>query len=166
MKSIRWPFAALVIFYILFAGFLLWTMPLFPERVASHFGAGGKVDGWMARSAYSHFIWRFGTIIAIAPCIFQGIRWIPDRWITRSSEEPLEEQREKLNHFLYYLVWMACLCLLAVGGAHYLTLVANRQTPPCLDGPGLGIWVAGFLLGMVVLMVKMIIPFLKTTSGR
>lgn len=161
MMSTRAPFVSLIALYVLFGGFLVESLPLFPVRMASHFGSGGVADGWMSRLTFAQSLWKAGTLIALAVCLFQCVRWIPSKWITHSSEEELNQQRKNLDHFLYWMVWMACLGLVALSGINYLTLLANRQNPPVLPHLGLGIWISSLLVGVVGILVKIIIPFLK-----
>jgi hypothetical protein len=52
MKTSRIPLIVFVLCCLGYLGFLTWTAPLLPERLASHFGASGQADGWMPHSFY------------------------------------------------------------------------------------------------------------------
>jgi uncharacterized membrane protein len=41
--------------------------PHLPDRVASHFGAGGVPDGWMSKAAFAAFSLVFPIAIAVLP---------------------------------------------------------------------------------------------------
>ena len=59
------------------AGFLAFTSQFLPEMVASHFGAGGRVNAYMTRSAY---LWMMTILIVGVPSIMLlAFSWLPRR---------------------------------------------------------------------------------------
>ena len=65
MRALRTPAVLLI---LLISGFLLFvnqTASMLPERLATHFGAGGQPNGWMSRSGYTTFISLFGVALPL-----------------------------------------------------------------------------------------------------
>ncbi len=152
-----------ILFIVLYAGFLLYvgqTVPLLPERVATHFGMNGEPNGWMGRPGYSHFIRIFGlTLPAFTVAVGFLIRFLPawtvnipnrDYWLAPAHRP------ETYSALLGFCFWLACLEVGLVGGMHYLTLVANRSAPVHLPSSGLvavlGLFIVGLLLCVIALV--------------
>ena len=59
---VRTLYAAVVAAYV---GALAWAMTQLPARIASHFGADGRADGWSTRSGYLAFGVGVGLLVIV-----------------------------------------------------------------------------------------------------
>jgi hypothetical protein len=134
-----------------------------PAMVASHFGAGGNVNGTMARDEYlrlmlalavlvpAAIVLSFAWLPRVAPCLVN----LPNRrmWLMPSHRD-------------------ATLATLAVRGAvgailvttficvaHMLVVRANQATPAQLDSTALGVVVGAFMLAMAAWVVELLLRF-------
>ncbi len=141
------------------AGFMAWSYPQLPERMASHFDADGRVNGWMARSQYLLLLCGMAAFLTAVFCLvaqlakrFPALVKIPNRdyWFAP------ERRTETADLLLGQMLWLAVLSMLFFAGLHALTLRANLARQPALpSGALLGLvivffialltWVAGFL---------------------
>jgi len=96
-------FLILLVIILAAAGVSLWAYPKLPERMASHWGPGGQVDGWMNKSVCA---WLMPGIIAFEGLLFFLILQI----------DPLRKNFEKF--FTYYagFIIIVNLFLLVVHG--------------------------------------------------
>lgn len=84
-----------------------------PERIATHFQFGGQADGWLGRRTYLVVMALVGPGLSILwPLISLALRNTPADFMGRR------------------LVWVGCLLLGFVFGAHCHTVQANRRVPP------------------------------------
>jgi len=114
------------------------TYSLLPERLATHFGASGRPDGWMPRSHYLTSIPGVGLLVAAGlVALFYVLRFLPvsllniphrDYWLT---PERLPRVWESL---LVVGLRLAALELVFFLGIHFLTLYANTHPPVHLPG--------------------------------
>jgi len=111
----------------------LWCVRLLPARVATHFGLGGQVDGWMSRKGFALFGILFPLGLAAFLVALGG---------QTGSSGP---GREGMEHLAAGLVlFFSCISW---------TLVrSNRRTPPQCDYPSL-------FLGLAVLLVFLLLFF-------
>jgi uncharacterized membrane protein len=154
-----WGLVALV-----FAGlvFVAATAGSLPERVATHFAAGGAANGWMTRGGYTVFALALTAglplsvflAVGVMPARFERFTNLPHRdyWLA-------PRQRERTIAWLRGFgarLGMA-FALLAVG-LHAAILEANARTPPRLNEPvfiaGLVMFVALVAAAVIVLQVK------------
>src|SRR3954468_21478203 len=79
MKSRPTPALILGLLYLCFLGYLISSAPQLPDRVATHFGAGGEPDGWMSRSSHLLFMGVFGLAFPLFVVgLFFILRFLPD----------------------------------------------------------------------------------------
>jgi hypothetical protein len=123
-----------------------------PERVASHFDAHGKADGWMPRAAEVRAILRLvlGTpLVVVALCY--AIRFLPSRFLNVPHEAywraPENYPRACAIVFRGSL-WIGALMALWAAALHALIVAANRQMPPALDNRGIALLTAVFVAGL------------------
>ncbi len=166
MKKNAVPIAVLG---LLCAGYLIFiagSASLLPERVATHFGVGGEANGWMSRSGALAF---FGGLGVGLPLFFTVLSLmtglVPARFVNLPHREywlSPERRAQTRAYISRQMIWMSCLMVLFLAGIHYLTILANRATPPHLP---MGLFLAltgGFLSGVVVWSIVFIRHFLKT----
>jgi uncharacterized membrane protein len=159
MKSRLIPTVLLVLLLIGYWAYVFGSAPLLPERVATHFGASGRPDGWMSRSGYLNFIAQMGVGL---PLFIVGLifltRFVPaslvnmpnkEFWLASGRRE--EAQRVLLDRSL----WLACLMVVFFGSLHYITIVANRSQPVRLPSqlffPVLLVFLAGVIVWVIAL---------------
>ncbi len=161
MKSLRTP---TIVLLALWAAFVVWvngSAGRLPATVASHFNAAGTPDGWMSRQGYLSFVQIFGLCLPLAiVAVFVLCIFLPD-WMVNLPNKQFwlgVGQRHKTRRFIVRRsLWLGCLALLLVAGAHGLTLLANESQPvqlpmrlfwPLLGGfvAAVGAWLVAFLI--------------------
>ena len=149
------PKAALVTLLLLYgilAASVAATYRTLPDRVASHFSAGGRPDAWMSRPANAAFTLGGAALVA-ALCAgpLYLTRFLPDSTINipnRAYWLAPERREEAYRRMLAFGLWLAALSVGLFIGLQLLTVRANRLQPvrlPITDGLGL---MAAFLLGV------------------
>ena len=164
-SNTRAPLALAAVLYLVLFAVLFGTVERLPDPVASHFGGGGVPDGWMGRSSYLTFtvglaVFLPGLVIALC----YALRYMPDSTINVPNREYwlAPERRAQTNaHFFRQSLWFACLAIAFVIGIHFTVVEANTQLPPRLSMPLLLVTAGGFLIGMVLWILKLLWPFLK-----
>ena len=148
------------------AAFIIATTGSLPERVASHFGAGGAANGFMPQSGYRQFMLVFAVGVPLAvvllisglPRLFPGLVNIPNRdyWLA-------PDQREASLDFLVRHGYLfGCLLVIFICVVHGLVLLANTHSPPRLaNGPFIGALLVflvamGFWIGALVLRFRQV----------
>ncbi|HEX4885934.1 MAG TPA: DUF1648 domain-containing protein [Casimicrobiaceae bacterium] len=145
-----WLLAALVLCGL---AFVAATAGALPPRVATHFGAGGMANGWMAREGYVAFALLLQLVLPVM--LFLGVGWLPGR-LGRFTNLPHREywlappQRPVTLGWLRGLgATMGCAMALLASGLHAAILDANARTPPRLDEP---LFLAGLVAFGVVIV--------------
>lgn len=141
------PFVVLLLILAGAAVFQVLVSAGLPPVVASHFGAGGNADGFMAREAYVRLMLLFtvGLPLLIAGALGLG-RFLPVAWINLPhrdywlAPERIEQTRRYLaRHGTVFAAFLAVfLCFV-----NWLVVEANRAQPARLDEPP-------FIAGLVV----------------
>lgn len=117
--------------------FVLWSGSALPPVVASHFGAAGTANGFMARSAYLTFFLAvaLGTtfVLALVPLLLgllpPGLINLPNRSYWLAPERRAATLRFVRNHSQ----WLATLLLVFLCFVHWLVVEANTLRPPRLS---------------------------------
>lgn len=162
MKSIRTPAIVLVLLYLGFVGYLVFSASQLPDRVASHFNARGRPDDWMSRADYLRFMAIFGFVF---PAFIVGItslfRLFPqglnlphrDYWLA-------PERRTDTYAYLHRVgLWFACLCLCFVIGLHFLTIQANQAPNAHLSNSRIFGLAGGLIAGQTMIVLSMVLHF-------
>lgn len=146
MKSSRSAFIILAILWGAFAGYVWFTAPQLPERVATHFGAGGEPNGWMTRAGHVQFTLLFGMLVPLFVLgIFATMRHFGDRWMNIPHKDYwlAPERRQETFDFIQRLgSWFAGLFIVFLAGIHHSILAANARTPAALPVSNV-VWIAG-----------------------
>jgi serine/threonine-protein kinase len=163
MKTSRTAFVILVVLWAAFAACVWLTAPQLPDRVATHFGAGGEPNGWMTRTGHVQFTLLFGLLVpAFVIGIFATMRYFGDGWINVPHKDYwlAPERREQTFAFMARQgFWFAGLFIAFLTGIHYSILAANARTPVSLPASDV-VWIAGgFLVASVIWVVKLIARF-------
>lgn len=163
MKTLR---LSNLLYGLLAAAFVLSlaiTAPSLPPRVASHFDAAGRANGWMNRSSYIPFMLLFGLgLPAGMSAVFLLIRFLPDGMINLPNKDHClaPEERSRTHDYLRrHSSWLGCLSLVLMTGLHLLTVQANRQTNPRLSNPALLALTVFFAAGVLLWSLALILRF-------
>ncbi len=136
---------------------LLATTGALPDRIPTHFGAGGVPNAWMTRGGYTTFMLAFTVGLPVLMVAAIGVlpRFAPrlvslpnrDHWLA-------PERRDDSLAFLgRHACGLGCLMVLLAMGVHGLIVRASRATPPRLE-EGLLLWMlAAFLVALVVWII-------------
>jgi uncharacterized membrane protein len=153
----RFALCVLVASVLAAAWYIDATVGMLPERVATHFGGGGRPNGWMTRDGYRVFMLWFVTLLPLfmalmaggMPRLFPNATNIPDRhyWMA-------PQRRDQALRFLAaHACWLGCLMVVFVLGTHVLLLQANRSTPVRLPEQPFFMLLGGFALALLVWIV-------------
>jgi uncharacterized membrane protein len=151
-----WLFAAL---YVAFLALVVSSDGRLPERLATHFDAAGRANGWSTREEWRGFSLLLGTALPLgAVGLFWVIRAFPvwtfnlpnrDYWLAA------KRRRATFAWFLRRGWWLGCLELFFFLGIQWIVVRANAVSPPTLaNGPMFavaGLFLAGLLLWVVQL---------------
>ncbi len=137
MTNINRPWFIFGCLLILATIFILFTSQALPERLASHFTASGRPNGFMPRSGYVLFMLGFGVGLPLMMTILQAftIRNSPNRInLPNRAYWLAPERREETIAFLVnHMVWFGSLLVIFLCFVHWLVVVANSVQPPHLS---------------------------------
>ncbi len=151
------------------AASLVWAERVLPAKVASHFGADGKPDGWMSRESY---VQAMGLIGFVAPAFLLGIGWsmrvVPGDMMNLPRREYWlsPARRHETNQYMArQFGWLACLSLALIVALNWLTIDANRASPPRISD---GVWVllVVFLASVAIWIVRLVWHFNRVPADR
>lgn len=151
MPLLRVAYVGIIAAYL---AVLAWAMTQLPDRVASHFDAAGRVDGWSSRPGYLAFGLGIGVfVLAGLPLLTRlllrgsgaGIN-VPhkDYWLDPAHPERRAEFARRFTDDMLVFTGATVLLLTFM---HVESVWANRQDPP-QSGPGM--WVA---LGVYLVVI-------------
>jgi uncharacterized membrane protein len=139
------------------------TSVALPERVASHFGAGGAANGWMSREGYLVFIVlvTVGAPVAIVllagvlPRIAASIVTLPHRdyWLAPARREAT------LDFMLAHACRFGMLLVALLAGVHWLVAEANAAPGARLDERMMGVLLVAFAGALVVWLASFALRF-------
>ena len=134
----RLSFVIFVLLLIAAAAFIVNTSGQLPDRVASHFGSGGRANGWMSRDFYTWFMLGFGVLLPFV--IVAAITLLP-RLAARTADlsprgrpERIVRRDAAIASIVRHAPWLGVLICAFVAGLHYAILDANATVPPRLSG--------------------------------
>jgi uncharacterized membrane protein len=163
MKQSGPPAIILSLLCLGFLGFLAWSTPQLPERVATHFGLNGTPNGWMTRSSAIVFMGGFGLGLPLFMVVLSwAARFLPVSTFNIPNREYwLAPERRDATYafFSRYLLWLACLVVCFMAGLHWLTIQANNSNPVRMPNDLFLTILGGFLVGMAVWIVNFLRHF-------
>jgi hypothetical protein len=167
VRGIGTPAFVLFALMLFGAASLVWAERVLPERVASHFGADGKPDGWMSRE---RSVQAMGIIGFVMPLGLVGIglsmRVMPSDLINvpRRDYWLSPEHRGETDVYLArQFTWMACLVMALFIAINWLTIEANRQAPPRLSNAVWALLVV-FLASVTLWIARLVWHFSRPPS--
>lgn len=137
--------------------------PLMPEKMATHFGAGGEANGWMGRDEFLLFFCGLcAFLMAMMLLMPKLIGLFPDSMINMPNKEYwLAPERRASSMALIgaHMAWLAVLVLGLMMAILHLTFQANLMPKPRLEGAAIGFAMGGFILCMLLWLVAFIRAF-------
>lgn len=134
-----------------------------PDRVPTHFGAGGVPNGWMTRGGYTTFMLAFTVGLPVLMVAAIGVlpRFAPrlvnlpnrDHWLAP------ERRGDSLAFLGRHACLLGCLMVLLAMGVHWLIVRASRTSPPRLEEGPLLWMLAVFLVALVAWIVAIVRRF-------
>ena len=161
--------APILLWLLLIAGvaIVLGTSSSLPTTVATHFGAGGRANGWMSRIGYQVFY--SSLMIGMTFAVHAAFSWLPrskPHLINiRNRDYWFAEPRREATIAALRLFGVA-LALALVGlfvSIHFLVLEAHAHTRPRLDERMMFVLMGGFVAVVIALVVLLNVRF---RSGR
>jgi uncharacterized membrane protein len=136
--------------------------PLLPERIASHFDAGGRVNGWSSKTDF--FALNLAFVVGMA-LLFGGLTaWlvrIPNAWINLPHKDywlAPERRAATLATLQQQMEWLAAATVALLVGITQLTIQANldggRAWPQDIFWLLFGGYLFVFMAWLVVLLRK------------
>ena len=153
------PIIVFVLLCLGLAGTAAYYLPVLPERLATHFDAAGRANGW---SDHAGFVESVVALILIMAAIFFGgglIGRIPDRLINLPNKTYwlAQERREQALAFLRdWLRWFVVLTLAMLTLVIGMALRANLAEPPQLSG-----YTTWLIAAYVVLTLAMLLTIFR-----
>ena len=115
---------------VLLAGFQMWhALPLLPDRVAAHFNAQGKADGFAPKE---EFVRAQAVVFALMAAVFfllpKLLRYLPVSMINLPNKDywfAPERREETLNALEDWMAWFGVLTVALILGLTQLAIRAN-----------------------------------------
>ena len=166
MKKNTVPLVVLGLLCAAYLTFIAHSASSLPERVATHFGSNGEANGWMNRSSALVFMAELGIglplffvvlafLVGLIPARFANLPH-RDYWLSP------ERRAQTCAYISNRMIWMACLMVLFLAGIYYLTIQANRATPPHLPMDLFLVFLGCFLADVLIWSLVFIRHFAKT----
>jgi len=142
--------------------------PQMPQRMASHFAADGRVNGWQSRDAFFVLMLLVTSTSAIVG--FLAPRQIAARSNARINLPHRDywlapERREQTMRFISTtMAWFACGILFVLISGTFLALQANLAPEHRFNSEAMLVVLGGFLIGMLGLLVRLVRHFRNIPS--
>lgn len=156
--SLAWAVLTLAAVYGGFAAYVLTSSKSLPPRVATHFNAAGRPDGWMSRSQHVTWALAGGAVVPliVVATMFAARFASDDAWnLPRKAYWLAADRRgETMDYLLRHAVWLGCWLVLFFAGLQYLLVEANARRPAAMGERVwwlVGVFVAGVAAWIIVL---------------
>ncbi len=106
-----------------------------PERVASHFDAGGMPNGFMTREACRQFMMIFTVVVPALVALGTGLvpRLMPPAFVNIPNRDywlAPERAKASIDYLSEQGVWFACILVLFLVSVDWMLARANEFSPP------------------------------------
>jgi uncharacterized membrane protein len=165
-----WPrHAPVIVFAVLcftLAGLVAYYLSMLPDRLATHFDAGGRANGW---SNQAGFIRTVVILIAIAAAIFLAsgqLSHVPEWLINLPNKSYWLAPARRDDTFTFmrdWLRWFVVVTLALVTLIIGMALRANLAAPPEL--PGYSSWALVAYAAIVVAMGVVLLRRFRAQAG-
>ena len=153
------PLILFVLLCLVLAGEAAYFLPMLPDRLATHFDASGRANGWSSQAGFRAII---AVLIVIFAAMFAGsglLRRVPDRFMNLPNKSYwlAPDRRDQALAFIsdwvrWFLVMAMSLLTLVIG----MVLRANLVTLPRM--PDYVLW---FLLAYLATTVAMVVVLVR-----
>jgi len=165
---------------VLFAAALLvaavhvsWSAGVLPDRVASHFDAGGAADGWSSRAAFLQAYVGIVGLVALMmaglavlmPRLPAGALNVPDREYWLAPERAAASIRRVAD----WLLEFGAATVVFLVAVFHLSVRANLDAEvgpaePTL-GPAFGLMMVAFVVGSGAGVIRLLLAFRRPSGG-
>jgi uncharacterized membrane protein len=153
--------------FLLLSGLLMmaYYYPQMPQRMASHFAADGRANGWQSREGF--FVLMLLVTSASAVVCFLAPRQIaaqPSARINLPNRDYwlAPERREETMRFISAtMAWLGCGILFVLIAGTFLALQANLSPGHRFNSQATFAVMGSFLAGLLALLVRMVRHFQK-----
>lgn len=159
MRARPVPLILFVLLCLVLAGEAAYFLPMLPDRLATHFDASGRANGWSSQAGFRAII---AVLIVIFAAMFAGsglLRRVPDRFMNLPNKSYwlAPDRRDQALAFIsdwvrWFLVMAMSLLTLVIG----MVLRANLVTLPRM--PDHVLW---FLLAYLATTVAMVVVLVR-----
>lgn len=155
-------FSRLLIFLFIGLAFLQAShyAPLLPERVASHFDAAGRADGWSSRSGFLNLNMVF---VAGMGALFLGVTALINKTPKDAINLPNkdywlapERRAATLNTINSQMEWLAAATLALLLGITQLTIEANLAASAALPAGAFWLLFGSYIFFFVIWLVLLL----------
>jgi len=145
-------------------GFLegLFFYSLLPDRMAIHFNASGRADGWGSKHQFFIF---YGIIVVVMSLLFWGlplvIRLVPESLINLPNKGywlAPERKKQTLDRLSDQMLFTGCMALLLMDGILFLVIKANLSAIPALPTE----WMWGLIVVFIAANVAWTISLIRS----
>lgn len=169
MTRFRLSLLVLAILMVAFGASLIASIPMLPNRVATHFDAAGVPNGWMSRTEHLIAMTALGFGL---PLFIVGMCWtarylpmsainIPHRdyWLAADRRE------ETVKYMFHQSIWLACLETGFMMGLHWAVAFSNLRQPVGLPVAWILSLTGAFLIGLIAWIVCLYRRFHRPDTG-
>jgi len=164
MKKNTLAWQIFIILIITTIAYMIYTYPILPERVASHFGKSGKPNGWSSKNSY---ILLTSGIIGFISLILVGLSSIlpkiPASMINIQNREywfAPERKTATLSLLSYYLLWMNNATIIFFMAINHLIVRFNLGKSDHLENVFWPIFTL-YILSVSILTIRLLFRFRK-----
>jgi uncharacterized membrane protein len=157
--------------FLFLAGLLMmaYYYPQMPERMASHFAADGRANGWQSREAFFALMLMVTSTSAI-------VGFLAPRQIAARSNARInlphrdywlapERREETMRIISATMAWFACGIVFVLISGTFLALEANLAPDHQFNSRAMLAVLVGFLGGLLSLLVRLVRHFQKVPPG-
>jgi uncharacterized membrane protein len=162
----------LLYIFLFLAGLLLvaYYYPQMPLRMASHFAADGRPNGWMPREPF--FLIMFLVTASSAMVAFFAPRQIAaksndrinlpnrDYWLAP------ERREETMRYIAAMMGWFGCGLLFVLISGTFLAMQANLAAGGRFHSEAMLVVLVGFLFLLLFWLIRFVRHFQQTDAGR
>lgn len=158
MNKAHIPSVVFALFLIGYVIFLVCSVSLLPQHMATHLDARGRPNGWMNRSSTVLFQ---GVIGLVLPLIIEGgfwtIRFVPTQVINVPRRDFWFAPERRFTTCAYLSrqgLWLASLLILLQGFLWFEVVQSNSESIPHLSSSEFWVTLGVFGLAMIVWRVR------------
>lgn len=157
MRVSRWVFLGLLLALVVQA---LLYYPQLPERMASHFNAGGHPNGWQSRTGYFSVQAFVVAVVTAAFAVLPAwIQRLPARLINLPNKDywlAPERRAETMARVSAALTWFGCAVLTFILLVTRLVVRFNLGLEPELQASALSLALGALVVCVVALVLRLL----------